>query len=191
MAAKVGTLEDLQEVGAYLRGHFLLTTGRHSDTFVLLARLTEWPERLAPWMSLLEQKLGSIPARTIVGPAVGGIIPAYQFAVTHGNSRVLFAEKEADGTMRFRRGFQFEPGEPVIIVEDAVTTGSSVMKVMDAVRRQGGRVAAIGALVDRSREPLPWDLPFQSVITLRGIENWPADECPLCQAHVPLASPKK
>ncbi len=185
-----GTLEDLQDVGAYLRGHFLLTTGRHSDTFFLLARLTERPDRLAPWMALLEQKLRGSEARTIVGPAVGGIIPAYQFAQTRGGSRVLFAEKIEDGTMRFRRGFQIRPGEPVIIVEDAVTTGSSVMKVVEAVNHAGGRVEAIGALVDRSMQTLPWDIRFESVIKLSGTQNWSVEQCPLCRQNIPLTAPK-
>ncbi|POB09299.1 orotate phosphoribosyltransferase [Sulfobacillus sp. hq2] len=188
---QAGTLEDLQEVGAYLQGHFLLTTGRHSDTFFLLARLTEWPQRLIPWIEILRERLGDISARTVVGPAVGGIIPAYQLASTMGNARVLFAEKDTDGSMQFRRGFHLEPGEPVVIVEDAITTGFSVGKVMEAVERQGGRVVAVGTLVNRSQVPLPWDVPVASVLQLTGVRNWAPDECPLCQQGLPLTAPKR
>lgn len=188
---KAGTLEDLQDVGAYLTGHFLLTTGRHSDTFFLLARLTERPDRLIPWISLLRERLGETGAHTVVGPAVGGIIPAYQLASAMGHTRVLFAEKGADGTMQFRRGFKLAPGEPVIVVEDAVTTGFSVGKVISAVEEQGGRVAAVGALVSRAQGTLPWTVPMVSVLELTGVRNWDPSECPLCQEGVPLSAPKR
>ncbi|WP_053958578.1 orotate phosphoribosyltransferase [Sulfobacillus thermosulfidooxidans] len=187
-----GTLEDLREIGAYLQGHFLLTTGRHSDTFFLLARLTERPDKLRAWISLLQEQMQDISARTVVGPAMGGILPAYQLAALRPSNRVIFAEKGEGGNMVFRRGFQLEKGEPVIIIEDAVTTGSSVNKVIDAVRDQGAHVAAIGCLVNRTQDQrVPWTVPFFSVLNVSGIQNWAPDDCPLCHQGIPLTKPKQ
>ncbi|PSR29986.1 MAG: orotate phosphoribosyltransferase [Sulfobacillus thermosulfidooxidans] len=187
-----GTLEDLREIGAYLQGHFLLTTGRHSDTFFLLARLTERPDKLRAWISLLQEQMQDIEARTVVGPAMGGIIPAYQLAALRPSNRVIFAEKGEGGKMVFRRGFQLEVGEPVIIVEDAVTTGSSVNKVIDAVIDQGAHVAAVGCLVNRTQnQSVPWRVPFFSVLNVSGIQNWAPDDCPLCRQGIPLTKPKQ
>ena len=180
----------LREAGAYLTGHFLLTTGRHSDQFFLFARLTERPDLLAPWTDELARRLAPLGVKTVIGPAVGGIIPAFAVAQQWPGSRVLFAEKDGEGGMRFKRGFHIEPGEPVIIVEDAVTTGSSVAKVVDAVRQAQGRVAAVGALVDRSSGALRFAEPLIALLRVDNIPNWDPDECPLCRQQVPLTRPK-
>lgn len=180
----------LEQCGAYLHGHFLLTTGLHSDQFFLLARLTERPELLDAWALALAQQLQPYGAKTVVGPAVGGIIPAYAVARQWDGARVLFAEKDDGGAMRFKRGFGIEPGEPVVVVEDAVTTGSSVAKVIDAVKQEGGQVAAVGALVDRSQGLLRFQEPLVSLVKLGDIPHWQADECPLCRQAVPLTRPK-
>lgn len=186
------TLNDLEEIGAYLRGHFLLTTGRHSDQFFLLARLTEQPHRLEEWAGQLAQKLASYRTETVVGPAMGGILPGYAMARQWPGSRFIFAEKASDGTMEFRRGFRLEHGEPVVIVEDAVTTGSSVDKVVTAVQRAGGIVKALGALVDRSPGMERWaPTPFEAVVSVRDIPAWEPKDCPLCQQQIPLNWPKR
>lgn len=180
----------LAEAGAYLRGHFLLTTGRHSDQFFLLARLTERPDLLEPWTNELARRLSSYNVSTVVGPAVGGIIPAFAVSRCWPGSRMLFAEKDDRGGMRFKRGFRIDPEEPVIIVEDAVTTGSSVAKVVDAVKQAGGRVAAVGALVDRSQGPLRFEEPLVALLTVGNIPNWEPEDCPLCRQGVELTRPK-
>lgn len=184
-----GTLADLEDVGAYLRGHFLLTTGRHSDQFFLFARLTEYPHRLRPWVRLLAERLRPYGARTVAGPAVGGIIPAYAVAAEWPDTRVIFAEKDEAQGMTFKRGFQLKAGEPVVVVEDAVTTGSSVRRVVDAVARLGGTVVAVGALIDRSGGQADWGCPFESVLRLT-VPSWLPEECPLCRADIPLTRPK-
>lgn len=185
------TINDLAEVGAYLRGHFLLTTGRHSDQFFLLARLTEQPNRLEEWAGQLAQQLEAYRTLTVVGPAMGGILPGFAVARQWPGSRFIFAEKTSDGTMEFRRGFRLEHGEPVVIVEDAVTTGSSVDKVVAAVQRAGGIVKSVGALVDRSQGMQRWaPIPFEAVVRVRDIAAWDPNECPLCQQQIPLTRPK-
>ena len=180
----------LREAGAYLEGHFLLTTGRHSNQFFLLARLTERPDWLMPWAQELALRLKPYQASTLVGPAVGGIIPAFAVAGFWPGSRMLFAEKDAQGTMGFRRGFRIQEGEKVVVIEDAVTTGSSVAKVIEAVKAQGGLVEAVGALVDRSQGSLKFSEPLVSLLRTGEIPHWNPDECPLCRQGVELSRPK-
>lgn len=180
----------LKEVGAYLEGHFLLTTGRHSNQFYLFARLTEHPDVLKPWAETLAERLAEFNTKTVVGPAVGGIIPAYAVASFWTGSRVLFAEKDGQGVMAFKRGFHIEPGESVLVVEDAVTTGSSVAQVVSAVKNAGGLVKAVGALIDRSQGPLRFEEPLVALLRAGNIPNWDPNECPLCQGGVPLSKPK-
>ncbi len=190
MLDSIKALGVLEQCGAYLHGHFLLTTGLHSNQFFLLARLTERPELLDAWALVLARQLEPYGTKTVVGPAMGGIIPAYAVARQWDGARVLFAEKDDQDTMRFKRGFRIEPGESVVVVEDAVTTGSSVAKVIDAVKQEGGRVAAVGALVDRSQGPLRFEEPLVSLVKLGEIPHWEAHDCPLCRQAVPLIRPK-
>lgn len=186
---KIITIDDLGEVGAHLRGHFQLTTGRHSDQFFLFARLTERPDRLRPWAQALAQELKEFGVSTVVGPAIGGIIPAFAVAQYIPESRVLFAEKGGE-IMELKRGFRLAKEEPVIVIEDAVTTGGSVRKTMAAVQRAGGEVRAIGALIDRSGGTIDWDVPFKAVLTVDNIVSYLPEECPLCQEGIPLTRPK-
>ncbi|CAB1128496.1 Orotate phosphoribosyltransferase [Candidatus Hydrogenisulfobacillus filiaventi] len=182
-------LADLARLGAYLEGHFLLTTGRHSDRFFLLARLTEQPARMRAWAAALAERLAPYRPQAVVGPAVGGIIPAYATGAELG-ARVLYAEKTPAGGMALRRGFQLERGERVAVIEDAMTTGSSVAKVMAAVEAQGAQVVAVGLLVDRRPHDGNWPVPVEAVVTVRGIPAWEAEACPLCRTGVPLVRPK-
>ncbi|NMP21649.1 orotate phosphoribosyltransferase [Sulfobacillus harzensis] len=182
--------ESLKRSGAHLEGHFLLTTGRHSNQFFLLARLTEHPDLLEPWAEALAERLKPYQPHAVVGPAVGGIIPAYAVAHHLPGTRVLFAEKSEDGGMKFKRGFRLMPGERVAVVEDAVTTGSSVAKVIDAVRDAGGVPVAVGALVDRSQSPLLFHEPFEALLRVANIPNWDPAACPLCAQGVALSRPK-
>ena len=193
MTAMACDAADLAKWGAYLKGHFLLTTGRHSDQFLLLARLTEYPSAVAPWADQLARQLEPYQAFTVVGPAVGGIIPAFAVASRWHDSRVLFAEKTDDGTMQFKRGFRLTPGERVVVVEDVVTTGSSVDKVIAAVNSSGGQVVAVGALVDRGQEKPHWTKwGYEAVFRFPAgsVPSWDPSECPLCQENIPLTRPK-
>ncbi|MCY0898573.1 MAG: orotate phosphoribosyltransferase [Firmicutes bacterium] len=180
----------LTQAGAYLQGHFLLTTGRHSNQFFLLSRLSEHPAWLWRWAQALAARLEPFGAKTVVGPAVGGIIPAFAVASCWQDSRMLFAEKDTNGGMVFKRGFQIHPGEAVVVVEDAVTTGKSVAEVIQAVQQAGGVVSAVGAWVDRSQGPLQFDLPFIALLRVHHVPNWEPEACPLCHQGVPLSRPK-
>jgi orotate phosphoribosyltransferase len=181
-------LDDLQETGADLRGHFLLTTGFHSPRFFLMARLTEHPERLRRWGDRLAELLSAYPAPTVVGPAVGGILPAYAVAVS-SHRRVLYAEKRTDGDMALYPG-ALAAGEHVIVIEDAVATGSSVRKVIKAVEQQQAIVDAVATLIHRGAS-IQWTVPYHSVVALpEPVAMWLPADCPLCQSGLALTRPK-
>lgn len=183
-------LDELEEIGAYLSGHFLLTTGRHSDRFFLMARLSERPRLMQRWAEQLANAIRPFQPAAIVGPAMGGVIPAYAVALALGGVRAMFCEKEGSGEMALKRGFRLDPGEEVVVVEDAVTTGASVAKVIAAVARAGGRVAAVAALVDRTGGRAPWPVPLLSVLSLT-VKSWEPEQCPLCRAGRELTEPKR
>ncbi|MCL5013075.1 MAG: orotate phosphoribosyltransferase [Firmicutes bacterium] len=179
---------DLIETGADLHGHFLLTTGLHSSRFFLMARLGEHPGKMLRWGEKLAEMLAPYDAPTVVGAALGGIIPAYAVAAA-SNRRVLFAEKTAEGPMMLYPEALF-PGEKVLVIEDAVATGSSIRKVIRAVEEQDGQVVAIGALVHRGAA-ISWSVPYHSVVSLKEpVPMWTPDVCPLCEKGLPLTRPK-
>jgi orotate phosphoribosyltransferase len=183
-------VQDLVDAGVILDGHFLLTSGRHSPRFFLLARAFERPS--------LGERLGRDLARrfegdgveAVVGPAMGGVILAYEVARHLPGARALFAEKTEDGRMALRRGFALRPHERVLVVEDAVTTGGSVQKVIEHVAAWDVEVVGVGAVVDRSGGAAAFGgLPFRSVLAM-PVESWEPAHCPLCRQGVPLTRPK-
>lgn len=166
--------------GAVLEGHFLLTSGLHSPRYVQCARVLMDPPlatRLGESLAgELRPILGGEAPGAVVAPALGGILVAHEVARALG-CRALFTERQ-DGAMTLRRGFTLERGEPVVVVEDAITTGGSTREVIDAVRGQGARVVAVGCLIDRS-DGVDLGVPHRSLIRLE-VPAWPADACPLC-----------
>ncbi|MDQ7793621.1 MAG: orotate phosphoribosyltransferase [bacterium] len=180
--------EILAGAGALLEGHFLLTSGRHSPFFVQCSQVLQHPERVARLAGELVVRLAlAPPPDAVAGPAMGGIILAYETARILG-ARAVYAEKGPEG-MVFRRGFRLRPGERVLVVEDVVTTGGSVQAVIDAVDRAGARVLAVGALVDRSGGRVRFPAPFAAALSLPA-EDYSPDDCPLCREGVPLTRPK-
>lgn len=173
-----------------MEGHFLLTTGRHSPEFYLLARLFQYPEWAEKCGRALAARFQDMQVTAVVGPALGGVLLAHETARALG-VRSAFAEKGRDGSdeMLLRRGFALAPGERVLVVEDAVTSGGSARRAMEAVRKAGGVPVAVGAVVDRSGGTVDFGVPFQALLTTRVPDYDPAD-CPLCRQGIPLTSPK-
>jgi orotate phosphoribosyltransferase len=171
------------ERGALLQGHFLLTSGLHSPRYLQCARVLMDPllaTRLgAELAARLRPLLGGATIGAVVAPALGGVLVAHEVARALG-CRGLFTERQ-DGTMTLRRGFTLEAGEPVVVVEDVITTGGSTREVMDAVTSRGGRVVAAGSLVDRSGGRVDLGVPRRSLLELE-VPAYPADACPLCAA---------
>jgi orotate phosphoribosyltransferase len=174
-------LRVFEEKGALLRGHFLLSSGLHSPRYLQCARVLMDPAlagRLcADLARRLERHAGGVRPGAVVAPALGGVIVAHEVARALG-CRGLFTERQ-DGAMTLRRGFTLDEGEPVIVVEDVITTGGSTREVLDAVRARGARVIAVGSLVDRSGGTVDLGVPRESLLQLE-VEAWPAESCPLC-----------
>jgi orotate phosphoribosyltransferase len=178
----------LERTGAVRRGHFLLTSGRHSDLFLLCAQLMQYPQELDPLASALAAPFREASVDVVAGPAVGGIILAYEVA-RHLRARAIFAEKSGDGRMVLRRGFTVRSGERVLVVEDALTTGGSTRSVVTALRVGGAEVVGAAVLVDRSGGTVDVGVAVRALLTLK-IDAWSPADCPLCRAGVPLVVPK-
>ena len=175
-------LSVFQQRGALLEGHFLLSSGLHSSRYLQCALVLQDPTlatRLGAELGAqLESLLGGVTAGAVVAPALGGVLVAHEVARALG-CRGLFTERQ-DGAMTLRRGFVLAPGEPVVVVEDVITTGKSTREVLDAVTARGGRVLAVGSLVDRSGGQLDLGVPRRSLMALE-VPSFTADECPLCR----------
>jgi orotate phosphoribosyltransferase len=180
------TLQDFRDTGALLSGHFRLSSGRHSDTYLQCARLLQWPERAEAAGRELADRLREFSPQVVVSPALGGLIIGHETARALG-TRFLFAERP-EGVFVLRRGFALEPGERAAVVEDVFTTGKSTREAASAVESAGGAVVAVGSVVDRGLPPGAFAVPARSLLSL-SVPSWPDSECPLCREGVPIDSP--
>jgi orotate phosphoribosyltransferase len=179
-------LETFRQHQALLEGHFILSSGLHSDRYIQCALVLQHPEVAGRLGQELAAKLGKTGAKAVVSPALGGILVGHEVARALG-LRSLFAERQ-DGRMTLRRGFTLAPEEPTIVVEDVITTGGSTRETMAAVEEAGGRVLAAGALVDRSGGAAELGVPRAALLTLT-VQNYDAAQCPLCRAGLPTVKP--
>lgn len=173
-------IQVFRERGALLEGHFLLSSGLHSPRYLQCARVLMDPAlatRLGAELAAALRPLLSDPPGAVVAPALGGVLVAHEVARAFG-CRGLFTERQ-EGAMRLRRGFGLERAEPVLVVEDVITTGGSTREVMQAVSGLGATVVAVGSLVDRSGGSVDLGVPRRSLLTLE-VPAWSAAECPLC-----------
>ncbi|MBT9260050.1 MAG: orotate phosphoribosyltransferase [Clostridiales bacterium] len=188
--AKDELLRKLQAVGAILEGHFRLTSGRHSSRFFLLARAFQYPPLAEELGRGVARLFSGLQVEAVVGPAVGGILLAHEVARALG-ARSIFTEKDGEGKMTLRRGFQLHPGERILLVEDAVTTGGSLLQAYEALRPWEPQVVGIGAVVDRgSSQRVELPMPVKALLEL-PTPDWAPEECPLCREGIPLREPKK
>jgi orotate phosphoribosyltransferase len=179
--------ELLWATGALWEGHFLLSSGLHSSRYIQCARLLQYPWHAETVGRALAEKVRDLSVDVVVGPALGGILVAHELGRALG-VRALFAEREG-GKLALRRGFFIAPGERVLLAEDVVTTGGSTLETAEVVASFGGTVVAAACIVDR-RGPGAKDLPFPLFALLRlELETYPPEECPLCQAGIPLEKP--
>jgi len=180
------TLADFEETGAYLGGHFRLSSGLHSGRYLQCARLLMWPHRAEAAGRELAAKLAEFSPEAIVSPALGGVVVGHEVARALA-VRALFAERR-DGAFALRRGFSIGRGERVAVVEDVFTTGGSTREVCETVEAAGGRVVAVGSLVDRGASRGAFSVPARSLISL-PIPAWPPEDCPLCAKGVAIDAP--
>lgn len=172
-------LQYFEQTGAVLKGHFLLTSGMHSDTYMQCAKLFCDPKVSEKICSELAAKLAGLNIGHVVSPAVGGIIMGYIMA-KHLNAKNSFAER-VEGNMQLRRGFSIKPGERVLVVEDVVTTGGSVKEVIDLCRSAGADVVAAASVVDRSNGAVDLGVRFETLLRV-DVKSYLKEDCPLCKA---------
>jgi len=169
--------------GAILEGHFLLTSGLHSNMYIEKFQVLQHPEPTEKLCAALAARFRRYDPQVVVGPVTGGIILAYETARQLG-TRAIFTERE-NGIMCLRRGFYIKPGERVLVVEDIITTGGSVQETIDVVRRQGGIPVGLGVLVDRSGGKAQFDVPLISLLRLE-VPTFRPEECPMCREGKPF-----
>jgi len=179
-------LEIFRRYEALLEGHFILSSGLHSDRYIQCALVLQHPEVAAQLGRELARKLGETGASVVAAPALGGILVAHEVARAL-HLRALFTERQ-DGRMVLRRGFSLSPGEPTLVVEDVITTGGSTRETIAAVEQAGGKVVAAGSLVDRSGGATDLGLPRAALLTLT-VQNYEPEHCPLCRAGTPAVKP--
>ena len=176
----------LKEAGVLLEGHFLLTSGRHSDRYMQCAKIFQNAKYSVPLCAELVEQYRDDEIEVVIGPAIGAIQMSYEVGKQLG-VRNIFAERE-NGVMTLRRGFSIEKGQRVLIVEDVVTTGGSVKEVMKLVEECGGEIVGIGSIVDRTGGKIDFGVPYRSAFSM-DITSYDADECPICKTGVPLVKP--
>ncbi|SNX52634.1 orotate phosphoribosyltransferase [Thermoanaerobacterium sp. RBIITD] len=183
---KQEVLKILTELNVLNKGHFLLTSGRHSDTYLQCAKIFQYPKFSEIFSKEIAKKFNGVKIDIVIGPAIGGIIFAYEVA-RQLNAKALFAERE-EGIMKLRRGFEINPEDIVLVVEDVVTTGGSVKEVIELIKNMGANVVGVASVVDRSNGKVDFGIKFESVITLDVI-SYEKENCPLCKEGIPLVKP--
>lgn len=173
-----------ERLGVMKTGHFALTSGRHSEKYMQCARLFEYPEHSARLCAELAARFDA--ADVVVGPALGGVIMAYEVARAL-KARNVFAERQ-DGVMTLKRGFAIEPGERVLVVEDVVTTGGSVKEVLALCEAAGAQMLGVAVIVDRSGGKADFGCRLESLVQIE-IDSFAPDECPLCEKGLPIDKP--
>lgn len=171
-------IQVLRDTGALLEGHFILTSGLHSERYVQCALLLSYPDKAIEFMENIANYFRGIEIDTVVAPAVGGIIVSYDVAKLL-KARAIFTERVGE-KMSLRRGFGIDRGEKCLIVEDVITTGGSVMEVREVVDNYGGEIVGYGCIVDRSAGAFNVEKPFYSCIKME-IPTYEPDNCPLCK----------
>lgn len=187
MMTQEEALEVYRATGAILKGHFKLTSGRHSDTYMQSAKVFVDPRSSEKLCKALAEKLQGTPVDLVISPAIGGIIMGYEVARQLGVPNI-FAERE-NGEMTLRRGFSIPEGARVIVCEDVVTTGGSVKEVVALAQRLGAQVQAVCSIVDRSNGKVDFGVKFVNLISM-DVVSYEPEECPICkEGKIDLVKP--
>lgn len=180
-------LDIFKETKGILKGHFRLASGRHSDTYMQCAKLFMYPDKSELLCKELAKKLEGIEIDTVASPAIGGIIMGYEMARALSVPNI-FVER-VEGNMTLRRGFSVEPGEKILVVEDVVTTGGSVVETIKLLEEMGANVVAVASIVDRSNGKVDFGKPYKALLSMEVI-SYEESECPICkEGKVPLTKP--
>ncbi len=184
-------LSTFENTGAYLHGHFRLTSGLHSESYLQCARVLQYPrhaERLGRELAgALTVLTNSQPIGLVVSPAIGGLIIGHEVARALGTP-FIFTERDASARMTLRRGFTVEPGQTAVVVEDVITTGGSTREVIEVLRELGANPIAAGSIVDRSNGKAELGIPRVALATL-DVKTFEARACPMCAGGSPAVKP--
>jgi len=172
--------------GALMSGHFLLSSGLHSDSYLEKFRIFEQPKIHEELITEILLHFDTSEIETILGPALGGVIMASE-AARQLNIRAVYSEKE-DSRLTLRRGFKLSPGEKILILDDIVTTGGSVKENIIIAENAGAKILGIGILADRSGGRVDFGYPHRALMNL-DLPVYKPEECPLCRENVPLIKP--
>jgi orotate phosphoribosyltransferase len=187
MGLTSGEVHDLfKETGALLEGHFILTSGLHSNTYFQCAKVFQYPWHGEKLAKMVADHFRSQSIDVVISPAVGGIVVGQEIGRLLG-VKAIFSER-VDGRMVLRRGFEIVPDENVLVAEDVTTTGGSVKEVIDLARQHGGKIAGVTGIVDRSGGKIDFGLPYFSLLRLDVVTYQP-DNCPLCMAGSKAVKP--
>jgi orotate phosphoribosyltransferase len=173
-------LKLLEEVGAVRQGHFELSSGLHSATYIQCALVLQHPQFAELLGRALADKFRELKPACVVSPALGGVIIGHEAGRALG-VRAIFVERDRSGQMALRRGFQLNPGERVLVVEDVWTTGGSTRETIGVVEQSGGLAVAAGAIIDRSAGKVDLNIPARALLEL-SVPSYEADDCPQCRA---------
>jgi orotate phosphoribosyltransferase len=177
-----------ESAGAFLRGHFVYTSGRHGADYLEKFRILEDPRATMTLAAMIVERFRGLAPELIAGPTTGGIILAYEVARQLGVDAIYVERGEGAGRV-LRRGFEIAPGARVLVVDDVVTTGGSLLETTRCIKDAGGDVIGIGVLADRTAGRTGTDVPFFACLTVDFPSYVPGD-CPLCAAGVPVAPPR-
>jgi orotate phosphoribosyltransferase len=172
-------LDLYRHTGALLSGHFLLSSGLHSDKYLQSALVLQQPDIATKLCAALADHFKGQDVDVVIAPALGGVFVSHETARALG-VRAVFAER-VNGELTLRRGFAIKPGERVLVVEDVITTGKSTKETIMVVKAAGGVVIAAGALVDRSGGKAELGVPYKSLVTL-AVPTYTPEQCPLCKS---------
>jgi orotate phosphoribosyltransferase len=178
-------LKIFEKTGALFNGHFLLTSGRHSDVYFQCAKVLQYPEYIEELCSIIADEYCDHKIDTVIAPAIGGLVVGQEVA-RQLNKRFIFVEREKKLTLR--RGFSITKGEKILVCEDVVTTGGSVFEVMDIVKDNNAKVAGVGFIVDRSNGKVDFGSTQLSTVKL-DVKSYLPEDCPLCEKGMELVKP--
>ena len=179
-------LDVFKSTGALLDGHFKLTSGRHSNAYFQCAKVLQYPEHLTMVCSRIAEHFAGKGVETVISPAIGGIVVGTEVGRQLG-VKTIFAERK-EGAMTIRRGFNLEPGERVLVIEDVITTGGSVAEVIALITAAGASLVGVGSVVDRSNGRVKLADEQFSVLSMEVVSYTP-EECPLCKQGLPIDAP--
>lgn len=195
---KDSLLEVFRSLGALLEGHFLLSSGLHSDKYMQCALVLQYPDIAEKIAVLLFEEIRNnfedwSKINLIVSPALGGVVIGQEMArviktFTSNKVRAIFTERDDKGEMTLRRGFEITDSDRILIVEDVVTTGKSTQEVMRVIEEKKGKILALSSIINRSSDAINFKYPYFFLSKLT-VNNYEPEMCPLCKKGITLVKP--